>query len=209
MYPFVPRTLEETVDPSRTALVVYDMQKGILSQLRSGPAVLEGVLKVLDAARGAGVCVYFMRHMSLPKKLMGTFQMRQAMVWQRTEDPDAVNPWFLRGAPGFQLADELAVRDDEAIFDKLSMSAFEGTPLAFALRDKGLSSFVICGIATEIGIEPTVRHGSDLGLIPVVVEDACGAGHAGAGGRTMAQFRFMGDAVMTTIADVERVWRGA
>ena len=50
------------------------------------------------------------------------------------------------------------------------MSAFEGTFLDVALRDLGVNSFAICGIATEIGIEPTVRHGADLGYIPVVVE---------------------------------------
>ena len=84
---------------------------------------------------------------------------------------------LLRPCPGFELVPELQVRADEAIFDKISMSAFEGTPLAMALRDCGLISFMICGIATEIGIDPTVRHGSDLGLIPIVIKDACGHGH--------------------------------
>jgi len=51
----------------------------------------------------------------------------------------------------------------EAIFDKLAMSAFEGTPLNFAMRDCGISAIAIAGIATEIGIEPTARHAADLG----------------------------------------------
>jgi nicotinamidase-related amidase len=93
------------------------------------------------------------------------------MAWQRVDSPEAVKPWFLRGSAGFELAPELGVRADEAIFDKISMSAFEGTPLGIALRDCGLISFMICGIATEIGIDPTVRHGADLGFIPIVVEE--------------------------------------
>ena len=48
---------------------------------------------------------------------------------------------------------------DEAILDKITMSAFEGTPLSIALRDCGLIAFAIAGVAVEIGIEPTVRHG--------------------------------------------------
>jgi nicotinamidase-related amidase len=60
------------------------------------------------------------------------------------------------------------------------MSAFEGTPLAFALPDCGITSVAIAGIAMEIGIEPTARHAADLGIIPVVIEDACGAAHADA-----------------------------
>ncbi|HWM48142.1 MAG TPA: cysteine hydrolase [Xanthobacteraceae bacterium] len=203
----IPETLAEATHPDTTALVVYDMQVGILRQLPHGPAVMSGVLTVLEAARRAGVRVFFMRHMSLPKRLSGTFQLRQMMAWQRQTSVDAVEPWFLRDSPGFALAPELAVRDDEAVFDKITMSAFEGTPLAIALRDCGLKSFVICGIATEIGIEPTVRHGSDLGFIPIFVEDACGAGHADAGARAVANIRFMGDAVVCRIADLAAVWR--
>jgi len=203
----IPETLAEAAHPDTTALVVYDMQVGILRQLPHGPAVLSRVLTVLEAARSAGVRIFFMRHMSLPKRLSGTFQLRQMMAWQRKTSVDAVEPWFLRDSPGFALAPELAVRDDEAVFDKITMSAFEGTPLAIALRDCGLKSFVICGIATEIGIEPTVRHGSDLGFIPIFVEDACGAGNADAGARAVANIRFMGDAVLCRIADLAAVWR--
>jgi nicotinamidase-related amidase len=52
--------------------------------------------------------------------------------------------------------------------------------LDIALRDCGVNAFIIVGIATEIGIEPTVRHGADLGYVPIIVTDACGAGSLGA-----------------------------
>ena len=202
----IPETLAEAVDPARTALVVYDMQVGILRQLSHGQDVLARVLELLAVARAADVPTFFMRHMSLPTKLAGAFQLRQAMAWQRVGTPAEVKPWFLRGSPGFELAPELGLRDDEAIFDKIGMSAFEGTPLATALRDLGRQSFVICGVATEIGIEPTVRHGADLGLIPVVVRDALGAGHAEAGNRAIAQFEFIGDALLCTVGDLAALW---
>jgi nicotinamidase-related amidase len=196
------RTLDDVCRSGRLALVVYDMQVGILSQLEGGGRpVLAKVLETLAAARGAGLPVFFMRHLSLPRPLMGAFQLRQAMAWQRLEDPAGVQPWFLRDSPGFALAPELEVRPDEAIFDKLTFSAFEGTPLAIALRDLGINAFAIAGVATEIGIEPTVRHGCDLGFIPVVVEDACGAGHAEAGERALAGLRYMGDALLTSTSE--------
>jgi nicotinamidase-related amidase len=203
----IPQTLAEAVRPDTTALIVYDMQVGILRQLKSGPEVLARVLEVLEAARAAGVRIFFMRHMSLPKKLAGVFQLRQMMFWQSKTSPDDVNPWFLRDSPAFALAPELAVRDDEAILDKITMSAFEGTPLAIALRDCALKSFVICGIATEIGIEPTVRHGADLGFIPIVVEDACGAGEHEAGERALAGMRFIGDAMICKLDELAAAWR--
>jgi biuret amidohydrolase len=86
------------------------------------------------------------------------------------------------------------------IFDKLAMSAFEGTPLEFALRDCGIDSVAIAGIATEIGIEPTARHAADLGFIPVIIADACGAGHEDAVARSLDPLRLTGDAMITDVA---------
>ena len=193
----IPETLEEVCDPRRLALLVYDMQVGILSQLKNGDQVTQQVLKVLAAARDAGVRVFFSRHLSLPKELMGMFQFRMAMAWQRTDSPEKVNPWFLRDAPGFQIAPELEPRSTEGVFDKVTMSAFEGTWLDFALRDCGINAFIIVGVATEIGIEPTARHGADLGYIPVVVSDACGAGNEEAANRSIESLKFTGDALIT------------
>jgi nicotinamidase-related amidase len=203
----IPQTLAEAVRPDTTALIVYDRQAGILRQLPRGADTLGRVLKVLALARAAGVRVFFMRHMSLPKKLAGAFQTRQMMLWQSKTSPDDVQPWFLRDSPAFALAPELAPREDEAILDKITMSAFEGTPLSIALRDCTLKSFVICGIATEIGIEPTVRHGSDLGFIPVLVEDACGAGDKDVGARALENMRHMGDAMICSLDELAAAWR--
>ena len=128
---------------------------------------------------------------------MGAAQFRMAMAWQRVNSVAEVKPWFLRDAPGFHLIPEMNPLPSEVIFDKITMSAFEGTPLDIALRDCGISAFAIVGIAMEIGIEPTVRHGADLGYIPVVVKDACGFGHRDAAARSIASLEFGGDALLT------------
>ena len=195
----IPQTLEEICDPERMALVVYDMQIGILKQIKDPATIVAKVSRVLEAARAAGVRTFFMRHMSLPKELMGAFGYRMAMAWQRIDDPEKVTPWFLRGSPGFEITPELAPRPSEAIFDKLTMSALEGTPLSIALRDCGITSMALVGVAMEIGIEPTARHAADLGIIPVVVEDACGSGHAEAAQRSVGSLKFAGDAVFTDV----------
>jgi nicotinamidase-related amidase len=150
----VPQNLKEACDPRRLALVVYDMQVGVLSQIQGGGAVAANVAEVLRAAREAGIRVFFLRHMSLPKELMGVFQLRMAMAWQRVS---------------------------------------------------GINAFIIVGVAMEIGIEPTVRHGADLGYIPIVVTDACGAGHPEAGERALASLRYMGDALFTDVAEIRGV----
>ena len=197
----IPQDLADVCNAQRMALLVYDMQEGITRQLSDGSAIVGKVGQVLEAARAAGLRVAYTRHMSLPTAWMGSFQFRMAMAWQRVSDPESVKPWFLRDTAGFQIVAPLAPRPEEAIFDKLAMSAFEGTPLAFALRDCGLVALAIAGIALEVGIEPTVRHATDLGIIPVVIADACGAGDAAAARRSLESLRFAGDVIITNVED--------
>jgi biuret amidohydrolase len=201
----IPENLEEACELNRTALVVYDMQVGIFSQLSNGSEIKSQVIKVIQAAREVNLRVFFMRHMSLPNELSGVFQLRTAKAWQRATSVNDVKPWFLRDSPGFQLIPEMTPLSSEAIFDKITMSAFESTPLDIALRDCGIQTVIFVGVATEIGIEPTVRHAADLGYIPVVVTDACGAGDEEAGQRAIASLRFMGDAFFSTVEEICRI----
>lgn len=197
----IPRTLEEVCNPKRMALIVYDMQVGIFTQLpkERGDQIKTCVIEVLQAAREAGIRVFFFRHMSLPVEVAGVSQLRMAMAWQGVDKVSDVNPWFLRDSPAFQIIPELSPLPSEVIFDKITMSAFEGTPLNIALRDCGINALAIVGVAMEVGIEPTVRHASDLGYIPVIVTDACGAGNEEAAKRSLESLEFAGDALMTDV----------
>src|SRR5919198_4011806 len=150
----IPVTLEDACDPSRIALIVYDMQVGVVRQIAARDEITERVLEVLEHAREAGVRIFFTRHMSLPNEVAGASALRTAMVWQRVSTVDEVRPALPRESPAFELIPELQPRSSEAVFDKISMSAFVGTPLDIVLRDCGVTAIAIAGIAMEIGIEP-------------------------------------------------------
>jgi nicotinamidase-related amidase len=195
----IPVELSDLCNRNSTALLVYDMQVGICSQIADADRVLERCAAALSAARRSGMRVVFTRHLSCPRTWMGATQYRTAMVWQKANDPSAVKPWFLRDTPATEIVPELDPTADDLLLDKVSMSAFEGTPLAFVLKDCGITGLAICGIAVEIGIEPTARHASDLGFIPIVLSDACGSGHAEAGQRSMDTMRFVGEAMITDV----------
>jgi biuret amidohydrolase len=198
----IPASLAELVTTKNTALLVYDMQAGITPQIANGREIIERVAKVLAAARRAGIRTFFTRHMSLPKELMGAFQYRTAMAWQRVDSPEKVKPMFPRDSPAFQIVPELEPRPGEAIVDKITMSAFAGTYLEIALRDCGIRSFLIVGIALEIGIDPTCRHGADLGFWPILVRDASGFGNETAASHSLASLEHMGDTIITNVDSV-------
>jgi biuret amidohydrolase len=198
----IPETLEDALVPSALAFVVYDMQVGVLAQVDGADRVLANVLRLLGAAREHGVRTVFMRHYFMPTELQGVYQLRQAKVWQHKERAADTTPLIPYGSPGFELAPELEPRPGEAVMDKITMSAFEGTPLDIVLRDCGVRAYLIAGVALEVGIEPTVRHSADLGYIPILVRDACGAGDAAAATRAVDTLAFAGDAM---IADTDAV----
>ncbi len=193
----IPRSLEEIITPQNTALVVYDMQAGITGQVANGQEITNKVGKILESARNVGVRTFFTRHLSLPTELMGAFQCRTAMAWQRVDSPEKIRPMFLRDSPAFRIIPELEPWPSEAIVDKITMSAFEGTFLEIALRDCGIRSFIIVGIALEIGIDPTCRQGADLGFWPILVRDACGFGNEEAANHSLASLQHMGDTILT------------
>lgn len=203
----IPATLDEICHPARTALIVYDMQAGIVSQLARGPSIVERVRTVLQAARAGGFRVFFTRHMSLPNEVAGVSQLRRAKAWQGVDRASETTPAFPRDSRQFQITRELAPLPSEAVVDKITMSAFTGTFLDIALRDCGVNAFGIVGIALEVGIEPTVRHATDLGYIPIVVTDACGFGDAAAAERSLASLAFAGDSLQTDAGTIIKLFQ--
>lgn len=193
----IPRTLTEGCDPRRMALLVYDMQVGVLNQIADAERIVTRVVDLVTAARQGGYRIFYLRHMGVPKEVSGVARLRTAMTWQRVQHVADVGVAFLRGSPEFELTPRLSPATTEMIFDKVTMSAFVGTPLDLVLRDCGIDTVAIAGVAMEVGIEPTVRHAADLGYLPIVVTDACGAGNAEAAKRSVAGLRFTGDALFT------------
>ncbi|MRH90768.1 isochorismatase family protein [Nocardia sp. SYP-A9097] len=196
----IPQTIEDACDPGRMALIIYDMQVGIVRQIPDGERITEACVRLRDVAREKGFRVFYTRHMSIPVAAAGVSQLRTAMEWQRVDDPSQVHAPFPQGSPQYQLVPELEPGPNEVVFDKITMSAFAATPLDIALRDLGIDSFAIAGIALEVGIDPTVRHATDLGYLPIMVTDACGAGHQEAAERAYATLAFAGGSRTTDTA---------
>jgi biuret amidohydrolase len=198
----VPENLRDIVQSSRCALIIYDMQVGIVPQISSGSEIQRQCVLLANAARKAGLRIFHTRHFFLPSAAAGVAQLRRAMVWQRKEEPQETTCFIPQGSPAFQIVPELAPREGEVVVDKITMSAFEGTFLNLAMRDAGIDSFLIAGIALEIGIEPTVRQGLDLNYLPVVIADACGSKTEELKHRSLAALNETGEVFMTSTGEI-------
>jgi len=76
--------------------------------------------------------------------------------------------------------------------------------LEAVLRDRRITTLVLVGAALEIGIEPTARNAADLGLLPVVVTDACGVVEPAAAERSIASLDYSLLSYRATADEIER-----
>jgi nicotinamidase-related amidase len=96
----VPEGLRELCAPDRCALIVYDMQAGIVPQISDGKDIVTRCVALLAAARSTGIRVFFTRHLFLPNRSSGVGQLRRAMIWQRKTDPAETKPLITQGSAG-------------------------------------------------------------------------------------------------------------
>src|ERR1035438_1749463 len=95
----VPQELKEICATERCALVIYDMQAGIVPQIADGQRIVAGCQTLLEAARNTGMRMFFTRHFFLPNRSSGVGQLRRAMIWQHKTDPDQLGPMIAQGSP--------------------------------------------------------------------------------------------------------------
>jgi nicotinamidase-related amidase len=152
-----------TLDP-RTALVLIDLQRGILS----GPAAPHPAPDVV--ARSAELARAF-RANGLPVVLVRvTFSADGGDVPPgRTTAPAAGGPLPDDFA---ELTGELGVQPSDIVITKRQWGAFHGTELDLQLRRRGVTGIVLGGIATSIGVESTARAAHEHGYHVTVAEDA-------------------------------------
>lgn len=153
-----------SLDTSKTALVVIDLQKGIANRDTAPHAaahVVANAAKLAGAFRKNGMPVFLVR------------------VTPSADKKDALTP--LTDGPARALdmpadwADimpELGPEASDFVLTKHQWGAFYGTDLDLQLRRRGMDTIVLCGISTNIGVESTARFAYEYGYNQVFVEDA-------------------------------------
>ncbi|MEU7693314.1 hydrolase [Microbispora sp. SCL1-1] len=152
-----------TLDP-RTALVVVDLQKGILA-IPGGPHstsdVLARTVRLAEAFRARDLPVVLVR-------VTGAADGADA-VPGRTDLPRAGQA---RPDGWDEIADDLAGHPGDIVVTKRNWSAFYGTDLDLHLRRRRVTQVVLTGVATSIGVESTARAAHEHGYNVTLATDA-------------------------------------
>jgi len=153
--------LKEILKPDKTALLIWDVQNMLVQNIFNTEIFITHTKDIILAAKEHGIPVIFSKITPLPP---------------RFESP--VRTYFLKNRLSSmkQVADglELAIppTGDDIVIPKNTASMFIGTNFEQLLRNAGITTIVITGIATEFGVESTARDASNRGFFPVIITDA-------------------------------------
>jgi nicotinamidase-related amidase len=191
------------LDPSRTAVVVVEMQNDLVHESLAGGEGLSGKLaeavrergvlprlrELLDACRSHGVRVLYAtkeRHPSIP-------QPSNAPIYRfGSKRPDFLGA----GTWGAQVVDEIAPRPGDLVLPRFtSIDPSHGSDLWAVVRNLGAMTLVVGGVSTNMAVEGTVRGAANRGLRVLVVEDCCAS-------VPEAWHRFSADNILPLVADV-------
>jgi nicotinamidase-related amidase len=155
----------KNLDPKTTALVLIDLQKGIVRRAlapHSGTDVVKTSSELAERFRRAGAPVVLVNVAWSPDF---KDQLRQPVDQPMTPPPGGFSADFT------ELADDLAKPGDIRI-TKRQWGAFHGTELDLQLRRRGIQTIVLGGISTNIGVESTARQAWEHGYAIILAEDA-------------------------------------
>jgi nicotinamidase-related amidase len=182
--------MELTLDAKKTALVVIDLQRGILALPAapySGAEVVGRAAALCRAAREAGSVVVLVR--VTPSADRGD-ALRSVVDLPLSSAHQPPPDWA-------DLAPELDIQPSDIVITKRQWGAFYGTELDLQLRRRGVDTMVLCGISANIAIESTARDAYERAYNLIVVEDAIAA-------RTAEEHAFVMKTVFPRIGRVRR-----
>ena len=169
-----------SLDPARTVVLALHWQvnvirpEGFFGPLLAEPVARSGVLDRARyfhcAARSAGLPLVFTRF-TVPDDggglVRNTGFMRAVADAQHAFRPDASGVALLPEAGFDENTDEVS--------DNQRLSALAGTDLGLRLVQRGVQTLLVTGVATNLTVEQTARHGTDLGMHVYVVSDCVAA----------------------------------
>jgi nicotinamidase-related amidase len=156
------------LEPCRAALVVIDLQRGIVAgntAPRPASEVVERAARLAAALRARGGTVIWVRVTPSPD---GKDGLRPTTDGQPMGGRAMPSDWA-------ELLPELGLVAEDVVITKRQWGAFYGTELDLQLRRRGIDTIVLCGISTNIGVESTARDAYERGYEQVFVEDAMAA----------------------------------
>jgi nicotinamidase-related amidase len=151
---------------AKSALLVMDVQQGIVGRFPDTGEYLSRLGQAIDAAHAAGVPVIYV--------VVG-FRAGHPEISARNKTFGALagTGTFAENDPGTAIHPAVAPRDGDLVVTKRRISAFTGSDLELILRAAEIDTLVLAGIATSGVVLSTFTEATDLDYRLVVLSDGC------------------------------------
>jgi nicotinamidase-related amidase len=157
------KSTEEILKTEKTALVVIDLQNGIVKRQGvpyTGEQVVANASRLVDIFTEHGAFVVLVKVSSVDgKDMLKSKTDLKINLGQLPQGWDSLTP-------------ELESFKNAYILTKRQWGAFYGTDLDLQLRHRGIDTIVLCGISTAFGVDTTAREAYQRGYNQIFVEDA-------------------------------------
>jgi ureidoacrylate peracid hydrolase len=175
------------LDLRKAAVVVVDMQNAFATKggmldiagvdISGAAQVVRSIKEIVEAGRRAGIPIVYLQ-MGYKPDLSNSggpgspnYHKELAMHVMNCR-PELKGKLLTEGTWDFQIVDELKPQPQDIVIVKTRYSGFQGTTLDSQLRMRGIQYLIMAGIATNVCVESTLRHGYFLDYWPLLIADA-------------------------------------
>ncbi len=184
-------TLKDVINPKHTALVVWDVQKMLVSHIFNRADFMKNLNELISVARAKKIPIFFTKITPLPPE----FESPARKYMLRKMGSSFGN------MPKEMFDLEIEPLKDEIILLKNTASIFIGTNFDLMLRNAGIETIIFTGIATEIGVESSAREAINRGYYTVIASDAVSSGDKDAHERSLKNMEKL--MVVETVSNIK------
>jgi len=189
----INQELKEIVNPVNTALLIWDVQNMLVENIFNPELFLANTKKIISSAREKGIPVIFSKITPLPEKFESPvrkyFWKNRLRKMQQTPN-------------GLDLTIEPL--ENDIVLPKNTASMFIGTNFEQLLRNSGITTILLSGISTEMGVESTARDALNRGFFPVIITDAVSSMNQEAHNRSLENLKNM--MILLTSEEIISLW---
>lgn len=199
---FMPREVLD-LDLSKTAIFITDPQNSFMakdSPIRAlvGPVIegqdmINNLKKIIDKATEHGMTIFYSPHM---------YTQNDFDTWQSINGIDKImfyNKMFLKGSKGFEFLPELAPNKNTVVLNPhKGLSNFWTGDAALQLRERGITTLIMGGMAANMCVESHARDAIENGFDLILVADAVAAAGEDATNAAITNYEFIGHEVLLT-----------
>jgi len=175
------------VDFRKAAVIVVDMQNAFATKggmldiagvdISGATQVVCSIKGIVEAGRRAGIPIVYLQMGYKPDLSNsggpGSPNSRKELAMHLMScRPELKGKLLTEGSWDFEIVEELKPQPQDIVIVKTRYSGFQGTTLDSQLRMRGIQFLFLTGIATNVCVESTLRHGYFLDYWPLLITDA-------------------------------------